>query len=74
MRSQQISIPARKKNLETYMSLVLAIGQFEVDFASNWQKSLIFLSNQGGIRTTNYHEFDKKTKDFCQLKAKSTSN
>ena len=67
-------IPSRTKNPKTYMSLVLEIGQFEVHFASNCQKSLVFLSYPWYFRvplvfystfcTTKYHGYDKKTKDF----------
>ena len=70
-----------KKNPEAYMSLVLEIGQFEVHFASNCQKYLVFLSYPWYFVvdmyykcTMKYHRYDKKTKDFWQFEAKWTSN
>ena len=65
MRSENISIPPRKKNLDTYMSLVLALGQFEVVFASNWQKPLNFLSNPWYFVVYMPPGFDKKTLFFA---------
>ena len=49
-------IPVLKKNPEAYMSLVLEIGQFEVHFASNYQKSLVFLSYPWYFVVDMYYE------------------